>query len=103
MADSPVFEHACQELEARTAFDRLSARGTMRIALRSAGLDVASIDVPQMQVLLRKVLPAELASRGVAEGDAVCDQIASRLAGMTFEVAQDRAGSAAETLARFGR
>ncbi len=102
MPDSPVFDHACGELERRTSLDRLSARGTVRIAVRSAGLDVSSIDVPQMQVLLRKVLPGELESRGVPEGRTVCEEIARALDGMRFDVARDRAGAAAETLARFG-
>jgi hypothetical protein len=102
MADSPVFDRACSELEQRTSLDRLAARGTIRIALKSAGLDVAGVTAAQMGVVLRRVLPAELATRGIEDAVAVCAAIANLLAGMSFEVAQDRAAEAAATIARFG-
>jgi len=102
MADSPVFERACTELEQRTSLDRLAARGTIRIALKSAGLDVAGVNAAQMGVVLRKLLPAELSTRGVEDAGALCETIANLLAGMSFEVAQDRAAQAAATIARFG-
>lgn len=102
MADSPVFEHTCRELEQRTGLDRLAARGTVRIALRNAGLDVASVDATQMGVVLRRVLPKELGSRGVEDGEALCEAILAGLEAGSFDVAPDRAGAAASTLARFG-
>lgn len=102
MADSPVFEHACVELERRTGLDRLAARGTVRIALKGAGLDVASVNAAQMGVVLRRVLPSELATRGIEDGAAVCEAIADALAAVRFEVGQDRASQAAATVARFG-
>ena len=102
MADSPVFDRSCAELEQRTGLDRLAARGTVRIALKSAGLDVAGVDAAQMVVVLRKVLPAELSTRGIGDATAVCDAIADVLAETHFEVTPDRAGEAAATIARFG-
>jgi len=102
VADSPVFEHACAELERRTGLDRLAARGTVRIALKGAGLDVAGVNAAQMGVVLRRVLPSELATRGIEDAAAVCEAIAEALAAVRFEVGQDRASQAAATVARFG-
>jgi len=102
MADSPVFDAACAELERRTDMDRLAARGTVRIGLKSAGLAVASVDPEQMTVVLRRLLPAELESRGIADAAGVCAAIAEALSGMTFDVKKDRAGEAARAMARLG-
>jgi len=102
VAESPVFDRTCEELERRSVLDRLAARGTVRIALKGAGLEVHGVDVAQMSVVLRKVLPAELASRGIADAGAVCEAIAEFLAGVDFDVGPDRASRAADTVARFG-
>lgn len=77
MADSPAFDWVCSELERRTTLDRLEARGTVRLALKQAGLESRSVTAEQVQVVIQKVLPAELRSRGV-EGDAsVCEALAA--------------------------
>lgn len=102
MADSSVFEQTCTALERRSDLDRLAARGTIRIALKNAGLEASAVDLGQMQIVLRRVLPEELRSRGVEGSEKLCDEIAGELAGMTFEVVADRAGAAASTLARLG-
>lgn len=102
MAASPVFEQTCVLLEQRSDLDRLAVRGTVRLALKSSGLDVASVDAEQMEVVLHRVLPAELRTRGVGDADVLCDTIATELSGMTFEVTHDRARTAARAIARFG-
>jgi hypothetical protein len=75
MADSVAFDFVCAQLEERTSFDRLEARGTVRIALKSAGLEVGTVSAPQMAVAVEKVLPGELVARGVDDADAVCAAI----------------------------
>jgi len=65
MADSPAFEYVCSELEARSSLDRLAARGTVRLALKAAGLDAHSVTPAQLGVVLDKILPAELEARGI--------------------------------------
>ena len=102
MADSTVFDRVCAELESRTSLDRLAVRGTIRIALKNAGLEAAAVDAAQMGVVLRKLVPAELASRGVADAPALCDQIAEEIAGLRTEGVRDRAAEAAATIGRFG-
>jgi len=80
MADSPIFELVCTELEARTSLGRLEARGTVRLALKEGGLSASSVSGREMQVVLDRLLPDALASRGIENGAALCGQIRSRVA-----------------------
>jgi hypothetical protein len=102
VSDSPVFDRVCEELERRTSLDRLASRGTVRLALKSAGLDVASVDAAQMGVVLRKLLPAELAHRGIDGAAALCESLSETIAGVRVDTARDRAAQAAATIARLG-
>jgi hypothetical protein len=90
MADAEAFDFVCRELEERTSFDRLEARGTVRLALKSAGLEVGTVTPPQMAIAVEKVLPGELVSRGVDDAAAVCADIVRGLATL-------KAGAGAET------
>ena len=76
---SPLFDHVCQQLEERTSLDRLEARGTVRLALKSAGLEPASVTREQMAVVLARVLPDELAQRGIDQPEAVCTAVSEEL------------------------
>ena len=80
MADSPAFEAACASLEAAGPLNRLEARGTIRLALKQAGLDAKSITGRDLAVVLASVLPGELKARGVAQPEALCARIAQALA-----------------------
>lgn len=75
MPESPAFEFACGQLETRTSLDRLAARGTVRIALKQAGLEPRSITPEQMAVVVQRILPGELGSRGVDGGEEICQAI----------------------------
>ena len=79
MSDSAVYEFVSGELESRTSLDRLESRGTVRLALKEAGLDPRTVSSDQMQVVLAKVLPGELEARGVTDAQAVCASIQSGL------------------------
>jgi hypothetical protein len=79
MGDSSVFERTCADLEQATSLDTLSARGTVRLVLKSAGLDAREVTAAQMIVVAKKVLPAELKARGVQNVDEVCAAIAAKL------------------------
>ncbi|HEU4427211.1 MAG TPA: hypothetical protein VFT98_00520 [Myxococcota bacterium] len=78
MADTEAFDFVCGELEARTSLDRLAARGTVRIALKQAGLDSRSATPEQMAVVVEKLLTTELANRGIADAVSLCAQIAQK-------------------------
>jgi len=75
MTDSPVFQWASAALERATTFDSLQARGTVRLALRKAGLDAASVDVEGMNAVLTRLMPRELAARKIADSDAICSRL----------------------------
>ena len=77
MATSPAFDWLCEHLERATDLDRLEARGTVRLALKSAGLTAAGVTPEQMCVVIEKVLPGELVSRGIEDADQKCTQLAS--------------------------
>ena len=79
MADLTVFECACTSLEELTQLSRLEARGTMRIALKEAGLDPTSVRAAELCVVARRVLPNELGARGVADAESICERLCSRL------------------------
>lgn len=79
MAAAPVFELVAQALEEITDLDRLEARGTLRLALRRTGLEPATATAMKMLVVLERVMPGELSSRGVDHAEEVCGEIARRL------------------------
>lgn len=79
MGYSPVFEWVCSQLEQRTGFARIEARGTVRLALKQAGLEPQSVTSSQMQVVIARLLPAALAARRVNDSAAVCDVLQREL------------------------
>jgi hypothetical protein len=71
MADSALFNAVCDALVGATSFDRLEARGTIRLALKASGLDTATVTNTQMRVVIDRVLPDELTARGIVDVQAV--------------------------------
>ena len=82
MADSAAFDFVCEQLQQETSLDRLEARGTVRLALKQAGLEARSVTPDQMTVVVDKVLPGELESRGIEQAAALCQQVAQGLSGV---------------------
>jgi len=99
MPDSRTFEHVCTELEKVTFLDRLEARGTIRIALKRAGLEASSLTHEQAEVAIEKILAGELETRGIEDADGVCAALRDGLA----EFADDTRGESPEDVfARLG-
>ena len=96
MADSPAFTAVCETLEASSSLDRLEARGTVRLALKEAGLQAASVSASQLKVVVDKLLPRALESRGVDLS--VVARLATMLDGMS-----DGVGGAESPEAIFSR
>lgn len=90
MAESAAFDFCCSELEQRTSLDRLESRGTVRLAIKQAGLEAKTVTPDQMTVVVQKILPDELTSRGVDDVEGVC-------AGLVSGLAKVQVGDAAET------
>lgn len=82
MADSRAFEFVCGELERLTSMTRLEARGTVRIALKEAGLSADAVLPLEMQVVLQKLLPKELAARAIGTAEEICRKLSAGVAAL---------------------
>lgn len=89
MADSRAFDFVCAEIERLTKMTRLEARGTVRLALKDAGLAPDSVRALEMQVVLQKLMPKELTARGIGSGEELCRQISAGVASLRDEVAAE--------------
>jgi hypothetical protein len=76
MADSPVFEWACERLEKASTLTRIQARGTLRLVLSGVGLDSRSLGAAQLRVIANRILPKELQKRGVPDVESLCKELA---------------------------
>jgi len=79
MAGSQAFEWLCEAIEAATPLERLEARGTVRIALKQAGLEARTATAAELAVVVAKILPRELRQRGVTDEDVVCSRLTAGL------------------------
>ena len=77
---SELFDCAAEWLEKRTSLERLEARGTLRLALKIAGLEPATLTLEQLRVVFERVLPTELEMRGVSEAAGVCEALMEEIA-----------------------
>ena len=75
-----LFDRAADSLEQNSPFDRLEARGTLRIALKAAGLEPKNLTGAQLRVVFEQVMPGELDSRGVSNVPDVCAAVIADLA-----------------------
>jgi hypothetical protein len=80
--ESAAFEAACHCLEQAGSLDRLAARGTVRLALKQAGLDPKAVTARELAVVAKRLLPAELQARGVGDPESLCTRIANALEGV---------------------
>ena len=80
-----LFDFAAEQLERHTDFDRLEARGTLRITLKEAGLNPKALTVDQMRVVFERLIPGQLQSRGVEECESVCSALITALASCPAE------------------
>ena len=72
MACVSVFDRVSEKLEEVTSFNRLEARGTLRIALKESGLDPKTLLPDQVRVVIERVLPQHLRDRGILDVEKVC-------------------------------
>ena len=87
MADAAAFDFVCAQLEQRTSLNRLEARGTVRLALKSAGLDAAGVTPAQMRAVIEKILPGELRNRAVEAPERLCTALAALVSSIQLEEA----------------
>lgn len=82
-----------------SALDRLEARGTLRIALKKAGVDAKHLGRDDLEATFAEILPAELEARGCADSKAICDAILNSLGG---DVPESSTRSSDEIMRRLG-
>ncbi len=75
-----LFDIAAERLEGSTELDRLAARGTLRIAIKEAGLDPHKLTIPQLRAVFEKLMPKELDARGVGDAAAKCEATMDEIA-----------------------
>ncbi len=98
--DAALFDFAAERLEYHTGLDRLAARGTLRIALKSAGLTVELVTARHLCVVFEKVMPGELDSRGVSDVTDICAAVLADLGGVGGAAADASATSPDEIFRR---
>jgi len=79
MAGSQAFEWLCEALTTSSSLERLEARGTVRIALKEAGLEARSVSPNELAVVVQRILPRELRQRGVTDEVALCERFLAGL------------------------
>ncbi|MBW2495181.1 MAG: hypothetical protein JRE43_10555 [Deltaproteobacteria bacterium] len=97
-----LFDIAAERLEAGTEMDRLEARGTLRLALKEAGLDVQNLSIPQLQAVFEKLMPRELEARGVADAAATCSAVMKEIANAASTADLKASNSPDEIFKRLG-
>lgn len=85
MSHAAAFDYVCTRLEERTSLNQLEARGTVRIALKAAGLEARHVTSEQMAAVLEHVLPGELRSRGIDDGELVCEDLRRGIGSLSSE------------------
>lgn len=74
MAATTVFDRVAEALEQETDFDRLAARGTLRLALRAGGLDPQA-GAAEIVEVVERLMPEELRTRGVEDPERICQRL----------------------------
>jgi len=97
-----LFDFAAESLERHTSFSRLEARGTLRIALKAAGLEPGSVTAEQLKVVFEKLMPSELENRDVSDPKAVCVTVAQEIASAPALSETDAADDLDQVFGRLG-
>ena len=100
---SDLFELAAEQLEQQTALERLEVRGTLRLALKQAGLSPRGLDVAQLAVVFEKLMPGELVSRGIEDAATACDAVMKHIANSAVAAEPSTASSTDEVFKRLAK
>jgi hypothetical protein len=97
-----LFDSAADQLERGTRMDRLEARGTLRLALKQAGLDLQTLTLVQLRAVFEKLMPKELEARGISNAAASCKAVMAEVARGAAPAEPVRSTSSDEILKRLG-
>jgi hypothetical protein len=98
-----LFDFAAECLKRHTGFSRIEARGTLRIALKSAGLEPKGLSINELRVVFEKLMPGELETRRVSDVAAVCSAVIDDLANAPAPADVAPTSDLDEVFARLGR
>jgi len=97
-----LFDIAADKLGESTDMDRLAARGTLRLALKQAGLDPQNLNVAQLRAVFEKLMPTELEARGVPDAAATCKAVMDQVANAASTADLEASSSPDEIFKRLG-
>ncbi len=97
-----LFDIAAERLEERCDMDRLAARGTLRLAVKEAGLDVQNLTILQLRAVFEKLMPNELEARGVTDAAATCQAVMNDIASAASTADLTTSSSPDEIFKRLG-
>ena len=97
-----LFDIAAERLEHHTGFNRLEARGTLRIALKDAGLKAQNLTLQQLEAVLEKLMPMELERRRVEDAVAICNSVMGEVARVAGTGSASSSSSVDEVFRRLG-
>ncbi len=97
-----LFDIAADKLGESTDMDRLAARGTLRLALKQAGLDPQNLTVAQLRAVFEKLMPTELEARGVPDAAATCKAVMDQVANAASTADLEASSSPDEIFKRLG-
>jgi len=98
-----LFEFVADALQDRCDLESLEARGTVRLALKAAGLSARDVTREQMIVVIDQVLPRELRVRGVPNPEAVCGQLSQAVKGFSAKDGGSDGSSPEDVFRRLSR
>jgi len=97
-----LFDCAADELERHTELNRLEARGTLRLAIKRAGLDAKRLRFRELDAIFERVMPGQLATRGIDQPSSVCKAIMVAIARNANGVTLADAANTDEVIGRLG-
>lgn len=97
-----LFDLAAEKLEATTGMDRLASRGTIRIAVKEAGLDARKLTLAQLRAVFEKLMPKELEARGVGDAPATSAATMDEIARCADRIEIDSSTSPDDVFRRLG-
>lgn len=98
---SVLFDGVAAALEAHTTFNRLQARGTLRLALKQGGLVPDAATAVEIEVVIRKLVPGELRNRGILDVEPFCEAMIERSRALAGE-GPERGARPEDVFGRFG-
>jgi hypothetical protein len=102
-APPTLFDWVSSAVEAETSLSRLEARGSLRLALKDAGLTPERATRHEVEVVLKAVAPKHLHACSVRDAEAVCGRILTALRTAVVLEASPSGESPEDVFSRFGR